>query len=175
MPFPLLFTMKNIFDPGCWSLSLTFYTTGWINSHVFVCLFSYLNNTVGLAICLVYLNTSAHLVLLIFYQWASSCFSFLFFCRCLHTFVIRPSVFDLSLLAFIFLPWMNISGFAFFLALWLLVLLPGEASVGPRRMELQPCHKVHPLLLLQECGPVHNRGKSLTATPRLFHTPTRLH
>lgn len=56
-----------------------------------------------------------------------------------------------------------------FPSLWLVVLLSGEAPIGPWGVELQPCHKVHPVLFLQECRPLHYRGNSH------MHTHTHIH
>lgn len=39
-----------------------------------------------------------------------------------------------------------------------LVLIPEEAVTGSRSLELQPGHQMYPVLLLQECGPVHHWG-----------------
>lgn len=45
------------------------------------------------------------------------------------------------------------------------VRLPGEAAAGARRLELQPRDQVHPVLLLQERGPLHHRGEPARPRP----------
>lgn len=62
-----------------------------------------------------------------------------------------------------------------FPSLWLVVLLSGKAPIGPWGVELQPCHKVHPVLFLQECRPLHYRGNSHTHTHTHVHPHTHTH